>query len=258
MRTRATALSFAILYLLTLNSAANGNPDPPRPPQTGSFSTTHSADTLLGETKAQYESLFSPGEEVTWQFYVPPDYRSDRPAGLLVYISPTPSGDMPREWRSTMDKNNIIWIGADSSGNRTRVPRRILLSLLAVQLAQQDYAIDEGRTYLSGFSGGARVASMAVMDHPRIFSGGLFFCGADLWDLEQSPDMDTIRENRYVLVTGVLDQALEPVKKTHRGYRKAGIRQSKLMIIRDMGHSTPRRSDFAKALAFLDEGRPVD
>jgi len=226
-------------------------------PQTGFFSVTELATDLLGDSAGTYGELFDGGEEITWQYYVPSGYSPDKAAGLLVYISPTRSGAMPKEWRSVMDEHNIIWVGADQSGNRTRVPRRILLSLMAVDHAQLQYAIDKRHVFLSGFSGGARVASMAVMDHPSIFRGGLFFCGADLWDLGSSPDMDIIRDNRYVLITGTSDQALEPVKRTHRGYRKAGIRNARLMIIRNMGHNTPRRSDFEKAIAFLTEDNPA-
>lgn len=227
--------------------------DAPARAQTGAFSRTHLATTVLGDRSSRYESLFDAGEEITWQYYVPPGYDPAKPAGLLVYISPTRSGAMPKAWRSVMNEYNLIWIGADRSGNRTKVPRRVLLSLLGVELAAGEYEVDERRIYLSGFSGGARVASMAVIDNADVYSGGLFFCGADLWHLEESPNVELMKKNRYVLITGVHDQALEPVKKTYRGYRRAGIEQTRLMIIRNMGHSTPRRGDFAKAVAFLEE-----
>ena len=236
--------------MIVLSGAANHDPVTA---QTGAFSRTYLATTVLGDRSSRYESLFEAGEEITWQYYVPPGYDPARPAGLLVYISPTRSGAMPKEWRSVMNEHNLIWIGADRSGNRTKVPRRVLLSLLGVELVGGEYEVDERRLYLSGFSGGARVASMAVIDNADIFRGGLFFCGADLWHLEESPNVERMKKNRYVLITGTLDQALEPVKKTYRGYRRAGIEQTKLMIIRNMGHSTPRRGDFAKAIAFLEE-----
>lgn len=254
---KKTALAVSVLVLLFLALAGTAEDESGLPP-TGFFNTTQPATSLLGEDVGRYGELFEPGEDVNWQYYVPPNYSPENAPGLLVYISPTQSGAMPKEWRSIMDKHNMIWIGADKSGNRSRVPRRILLSLLGVELTRRDYVIDESRVYLSGFSGGARVASMAAMDYPQTFRGGLFFCGADLWDLESSPNMEIIRENRYVLVTGVLDQALEPVKRTYRGYRKAGIDNTKLMIIRDMGHSTPRKSDFARAITFLNERPPAD
>lgn len=239
----------AAFLFVALTAAANGEPGPPL---TGSFSKSHLASAVLGDRASRYEDLFDAGEEITWQYHVPPNYSPEKPAGLLVYISPIRSGEMPREWRSVMDEHNMIWVGADQSGNRTKVPRRVLLALLGVELVKQDYEVDDRRVYLSGFSGGGRVASMAVIDNADVFSGGLFFCGADLWHLDESPNVELMRENRYVLITGVLDQALEPVKKTYRGYRRAGIDQTKLMIIRNMGHSTPRRSDFAKALEFLN------
>ena len=242
----------AVFLFVVLSGAAV---DDPAPAQTGAFSRTHLAAAVLGDRSSRYEHLFEAGEEITWQYFVPPDYDPERPAGLLVYISPTRSGAMPKEWRNVMNEHNIIWVGADQSGNRTRVPRRVLLSLLGVELAKQDYEIDRRRVYLSGFSGGGRVASMAVIDNADTFSGGLFFCGADLWHLEESPNAELMKRNRYVLITGTGDQALEPVKKTYRGYRRAGIDQTKLMIIRNMGHNTPRRGDFAKAIRFLEEAR---
>lgn len=216
------------MLLTAFAAAANGDNGSQ---QTGFFETTH--------------------EEITWQFYVPPNYNPEQPAGLLVYISPTPSGAMPKKWRSVMDDNNLIWIGADKSGNRITASRRVLLSLLAVDRVKEDYVIDEDHVYLSGFSGGGRVASRVIIDNTDVFTGGLFFCGADLWHLDTSPSLKAMREHRFVLITGTLDQALEPVKRTYRGYRKAGIENTKLMNIRGMGHSTPRRSDFAKAIAFL-------
>lgn len=251
MRLHGLTISAATL-LLSVHASQAG--DVVAPPRTGSFSTTEPATERLGDSTPQYETLFSSGEEITWQRYVPPDYSPDRPAGLFVYISPTRSGAMPKKWRSTMDKYNLIWIGADSSGNRTRVPRRVLLSLLAVNVAREEYALDDARIYVGGFSGGGRVSSMVAADHAQTFSGGLFICGAELWDVDSPRYIDAIRQNRYVFLTGDSDQALEPTKRAFRGFRRAGVEQTKLMIIRDMGHSTPRGHDFARAIAFLDGG----
>ena len=71
-----------------------------------------------------------PNEVVEWELYVPRDYDPGSPAGLLVFISPTDSGKMPRRYQSVLDEKNLIWIGANFSGSRVRVARRVSLALL--------------------------------------------------------------------------------------------------------------------------------
>ena len=151
-----------------------------------------------------------------------------------------------------MDEHNLIWISANESGNRALVPRRVLLSILAISAAQQTYAVDAERVYISGFSGGGKVASMVATDYAETFKGGIFICGVEFWQGERPRYFDYIKSNHYVFLTGDHDQALEPTKRVFRAYRKAGIESTKLMVIRNMGHSTPKNHDLAKAIAFLD------
>ena len=45
---------------------------------------------------------------------------------------------------------------------------------------------------------------------------------------------------------------LDRTKIAYRRYRKAGIENSKLMVIKNMGHRNPDRHDFARAVLYLD------
>jgi hypothetical protein len=45
---------------------------------------------------------------------------------------------------------------------------------------------------------------------------------------------------------------LEQTKKAYRGFQSAGVEYSKLMVIRNMSHSNPKRRDFKKAIEYLD------
>ncbi len=96
------------------------------------------------------------------------------------------------------------------------------------------------------------MASMVASRYPDIFKGAIFNCGAEYWGDETPERLDLIRANRYVFLTGTYDQALEPTKKAHRGFRSAGVEHSKLMVIRNMTHSNPKRRDFGKAIEYLD------
>jgi hypothetical protein len=115
-----------------------------------------------------------PDEAIEWQVYVPETYDPEHPAGILTYISPTQKGSIPPQWKTLLDEQNLIWIGANNSGNKVRVQRRMAYALTAPAVINKSYQIDDARVYLAGFSGGGRVASMVAAEYPEIFKGAIF------------------------------------------------------------------------------------
>ena len=92
----------------------------------GEFMVSATLPELLGEESAsRFEGVVEPDEAIEWQVYVPESYDREAPAGLMVYISPMDSGEIPGRWKEVMDAGNLIWIGANKSGNRIRVARRV-------------------------------------------------------------------------------------------------------------------------------------
>jgi predicted peptidase len=152
---------------------------------------------------------------------------------------------------SVLDRHNVIWIGADRAGNSAMVGRRVLFAMLAPSAARTQYRIEDERIYITGLSGGGKTASMIATDQAQLFRGAIYVCGVERWDREPER-LEQIRNNHYVFVTGTYDQALEPTKRAFRAYRKAGIENSKLMVIRNMTHRNPDSYDFEEALAYLD------
>jgi predicted esterase len=208
---------------------------------------------LLGEqTAARIEPVIPADEIVQWVTFVPSGYDPSKPPGLLVYISPTQSGRLPRGWKEVLEAHNLVWIAANRSGNAELVTRRVLLATLAVEVAGRHYEIDKMRIYISGLSGGGKTASMVATDYPNLFRGAIYNCGVEVWDVDMPRYIEQMRRNRFVFVTGTYDQALEPTERAYRAYLDAGIEHSKLMVIRNMTHQNPGRYDFEEALAFLD------
>ena len=222
--------------------------------QTGAFTLSKTTQELLGDAAGKIASIIAPDETVTWDVYVPEGYRADEPAGVLVFISPSDSGSPHRGWSGVMDERNLIWIGANRSGNRVFVPRRVLLSVLALAAIQTDYVLDEERVYIAGFSGGGKVASMVSTEYANTFKGGVFICGVEFWDVDRPRLFDSIKSNRYVFLSGEHDHALEPTKRTYRAYRDAGVPAIKLLNVRNMGHEYPPRRELGRAIEFLDLG----
>lgn len=222
------------------------------PVQTGVFELTRTLNEVLGEAAARSLSAIHPPEQpVSWEVYVPPGYDPAEPPGLLVYISPTQTGQVPERWDRVLAEHNLIWVAANKSGNQVAVQKRALFAVIAPTLIEQGYAIDRQRLYISGMSGGGKMASMVATDHAHLFKGAIFNCGVEFWDAKPRR-MDEVLANRYVFVTGEYDQALRPTKRVYGRYKKAGVTKVKLMVIDDMGHGNPPPREFEEAIEFLD------
>ena len=220
---------------------------------TGELQLTFTMTEVVGADSARAMGTnISPDEPITWEIYVPDSYQPKTPAGLMVYISPSTSGEIPRRWKSVMDKHNIIWIAASRSGNRVMVVRRAVFAIVAPTLAGKHYKIDRNRIYLSGFSGGGKVAGMVAADFPHLYKGAIFICGIDSLDKHPPRQFELFRQNHYVFVTGTKDHALEQTKKIYRQYEESGVEFSKLMVIRNMTHRNPGNSDFDEAIQYID------
>ncbi len=221
-------------------------------PRTGAFAITSTPGELLGEAAQNVASIIPVDEPISWEVHVPEAYSAESPPGIVVYVSPSQSGTPPRGWPSVMGEHNLIWISANNSGNRVFVPRRVLQAVLALNVILQEYALDESRVYVAGFSGGGKVASMIATDYADTFDGGFFICGVEFWDVDEPRHFKTIKSNRFVFLTGERDQALEPTKRVYRKYRDAGVPHIQLVVVRDMGHDNPPRREISKAIEFLD------
>jgi predicted peptidase len=219
----------------------------------GEVSLAATASALLGDDAAAvFGSALDPDEAVEWELYVPDDYDPASPAGLLVFISPIDSGRMPGRYKPVMDEKNLIWIGANHSGNRVRVARRMSLALLATALADSHFRIDPARVYVSGFSGGGRTASAVAPEYAQIFKGAIYICGVNFWDGRKPELMDQVRDNRYVFLTGSKDFNRSETRRVHRAYRRADVEDVLLLEVAGMDHRMPPMEELATAIDFLD------
>lgn len=211
-------------------------------------------------------------EEETFQVYVPKHYKPETQFGLLLWINAGDKGFIPKAFPTIMDKHNLIWIGADKSGNNENVAkRRIPLALDAVHNMNKRYNIDPKRIYVSGISGGGRVASMVALHYSDIFTGGIFVIGANYWNkmavpsepgkvwLPALPKPKPIfltrarKYGRYVLLTGDNDFNREQMKAFYdHGYNRY-LDHVLYLQVPEMGHQMCPPDWFEKSLLFLDD-----
>ena len=220
--------------------------------QTGSFTIDRSATDILGEEAKAYASWMDIDENMKWEINVPEDYHPENPPGILVYVSPTNDVYAPSNWLSVTDDKNLIWVSALNSGNKKPTNLRVTLAVLSLELLQSIYQIDPNRIYITGFSGGGRIASLTATYFPDIFSGAIYICGANFWNDENPLNTEKIIQNRYVFLTGSNDFNLNDTKRVYAKYKKAGASNIKLMIIPRMGHENPKRRKLSQAIDYLD------
>ena len=124
---------------------------------------------LAAEAAAKVDYVLS---EESFEVYIPADYTGDKPYGLFVFCSPSPSGRPMGHILKSLDEHHLIYVGPNKAGNdRVNRPRMGLMIDAALSMKAR-YNIDPDRVYVSGVSGGGRIASMLGVGYADIFHGG--------------------------------------------------------------------------------------
>jgi dienelactone hydrolase len=223
-------------------------------PATGEYTARTSVVELLGEEAAgPFREKIAVDQSISWEVFVPENYDPANPAGVLVFINSRNSGNIEPEWKAVMERFNLIYIGANESGNEIDVPQRVAYAILAPRVIHNSHAIDPERIYVSGFSGGSRVASMVATEYNRLFKGAIYNSGANFWGEAAAPRHQEMSSNHYVFIAGTEDFNLEDTREVYQAYQDAGISNSKLMVIRGMAHKRPAAVALETAIKYLDQ-----
>lgn len=207
---------------------------------------------LLGAGQAAiYEKILAPDTPVSWQAYLPANDTLAAP-GVLVYVSPMDSGEIDPRWRGVMDRHNLVYISANDMGNEIPTIRRMVMANLAVQALAKSQAFDPGRIYVSGFSGGGKVASLLATQYPEVFTGAIYICGVYFWKEDQTPNVERVLRNRFVFLSGSKDFNRMQTRRIQQRYIAAGAAHTKLIIVPGMAHRRPDAGHLAEAIRFLD------
>ena len=219
----------------------------------GSYRESSTVVEVAGEEwAANFSSYVDADQKVTWSVVVPESYDPEKPAGILVYISPGNSGRIVRDWVSVLEEQNLIWVSAGRSGNNIDPRKRIAYALLGPTLIAKNYRIDASRIYVAGLSGGGRVASIVAPSYPTLFKGAIYICGVNPVAEELADSLGALQSNRFVFVTGEHDFNRAETRKVHDEYLQLGMDNSHYLEFNRMGHENPDAEGIAEAIAFLD------
>lgn len=198
---------------------------------------------------------------------VPRGYSPRTPAGLLIWVSADDRGDPPACLHAACDAANIVIIGIDNCGNGRPIANRYQLILDAVTTGQRKFHVDDRRVYISGFSGGGRVASIMTACFPDIFAGAVPIVGLSHYETLNVPGRGTLtppfakpsdrlmgllKRRRIGAVTGARDFNQGEIQAAATAMRGDGL-QARTFEAVDLGHELPKPELLAEALAWIDE-----
>jgi len=202
---------------------------------------------------------------------VPKGYKKTDPHGLFIWVSPGNNVGIPKEWEKVLADKKLIAIGARNSGNNRDVFDRMRLAIDANDNARNLFTVDDSRVYVSGFSGGSRVASMLGVTYADMFTGALCFMGVNFYAPTFDPTKKEVyqaryipndeilagakQECRYVLVTGEKDFNLNNTKAVFEAFKQQQFKAVEMFNIPNQGHQPPAADWLKKGIEFLDEGK---
>ena len=209
----------------------------------------------------------------TFEVLVPKDYKPTESHGLFIWISASAEPNIPKDWEPVLAEKKLIFVGAKNSGNPRDIFDRMRMAIDANYNLRKRYNVDGRRVYLSGMSGGSRVASNLGVTYAEMFSGTMCFMGVNFytdipagdgkaWGPSYLPDDQVLalakKFCRYVLVTGTKEMNHANTLGVYEsGFKKEGFSNVKLIDIPDQGHSLPGGQWLKQGIEFLDEGKPA-
>ena len=189
-----------------------------------------------------------------YELYVPRTVNPTKPTGLILFIS---AGNDPAglaQWRTVCDAAGMLFASPYGAGNGTNGPERIRIVLDVLDDVRRRFAIDPDRTYLGGFSGGARVGCRIAFAMPEYFGGVVPVCAGESLREESWLRQRVIDRLSVALITGETDFNRGEIER-FRGplLTDVGVR-TKVWMVPKLGHGLPSAGVLAEALRWLEEG----
>ncbi|MSR54541.1 MAG: hypothetical protein EXS09_14810 [Gemmataceae bacterium] len=189
-----------------------------------------------------------------YELFVPTRKDTKKPAPAILFIS---AGDDPQGWKTfekTCKESGLVFIGVRNAGNNVPGPKRCRIVLDCLDDVRRQVPLDPDRTYISGFSGGARMACSIGFALPELFGGILPLCASG--ELRPEPWLRhrLIDRLSMALVTGTTDFNRGEVERW-RGpfWKEIGIRTR--VWTPAIGHTLPSPAIASEAIKWLEEGR---
>lgn len=167
-----------VLLFLALGSCAHQDSKKEQPVSSAATQTTV-YDTSFSGGNTYKNILCTNNNSVSYALYLPSSYDTAKKFPVLYFFDAHADGLLPVEkYKTLADMYGFIFIGNNTSKNGNSPEVNASYGDSMFRDAANRFAIDANRMYVSGFSGGAKVAGFIAMQHPEI--RGVIACGAPI------------------------------------------------------------------------------
>lgn len=174
-----------------------------------------------------------------YQLFVPKSYKKDQPASLVLFISAGDGQQGWKNWQPYCEKEGVFFAAPLGAGNSIPPGQRTRIILDVLDDVRRHFAIDPDVTYLTGFSGGGRMACAIGFALPEYFGGVIPLCGTNPIAGPTYLRHRIADRLSVAFVTGETDFNRKE-NEAYMGpwFQEIGIR-SKVWIVPKMGHVIP-------------------
>jgi predicted esterase len=218
---------------------------------------------------AELADLRARFEETPMHMVLPPDYKKDQPAPLIVVLHGKGSrahwiadnwvnvaGEMgailiaPQAVYPHPGSSGFTWQGRDT--NDSLCDDAEYLVRWTFEFAVKKYNIDRDRMVLTGFSEGGFVSQSVGPRTPHMFTGVIPMGSTYIREYDAPPKATGDRPPRFFFMSGEHDRTANEMPAAAEDYKAAGY-ETGLRIYPNVGHSFPNNRDeeLGKAIEFV-------
>jgi predicted esterase len=189
-----------------------------------------------------------------YELFIPQGLNPKVPAPLVLFISPSASPAGWQQWQAVCRKNRVAFASPVGAGNDCPGPRRTRIVFDVLDDVRRRINVDPNRTYLAGFSGGARVACRIAFAEPELFGGVVPIGGAENLRDESWLRTRVIDRLSVAYVAGENDFNRAELERFREPLLREVGGRTKLWIVPKLGHSIPDAVRLAEVFDFLEAG----
>lgn len=189
----------------------------------------------------------------TYELFVPTKISPRNLVPLIIFVPPSNRSNIVRVWKDAATKHSVILAGVHEAGNGVDMPMRVRIVMDVLDDVRRRFNVDPDRTYLSGFSGGGRVACSIAFALPEYFGGVIPVCAGG--NLRQEPWLRQRVIDRLSIaqLTGESDFNRGECERLHQTEMdEIGVR-CRTWVTPKLGHGVPGSAVLDEALTWLKE-----
>lgn len=198
---------------------------------------------------ADYDST-----QQTYDLYVPEKYNPKQTYPVIIFVSAGAAPAGFSNFEPICKEKGVIFASPYNAGNNVDPKQRVRIVLDVLDDVRRKYRTDPDRTYISGFSGGGRIACGIALALPEYFGGAIPICASEGMRDESWVRQRVVDRLSIALVTGESDFNRGEVERWRGLFLKEVGVNVKVWVMPKMGHAVPSGQQLQEVYAWLEEG----